>query len=239
MPSSTCRARTWRRRTRSGPRCSAGRSGTRGQGIRSSRRSCPPTARRTPTCSASTGRRGSTSTSSAMIDRDTARLEGLGASRGYRAAAWQVLASPAGLPFCVCEETWPHERPTAVAWPGGHRSRLVQLTVDVPADRYDLELEFWRAATDWADEDVDAPEFHRLVHRRAEPPPAAGPAARGRTTAPSRPAPTWTSARTTSTPRSSASDRSAPACSGRAMASSRSATPSACRSASPATTPTR
>jgi predicted enzyme related to lactoylglutathione lyase len=103
------------------------------------------------------------------VDRDTARLEGLGASRGYRAAAWQVLASPAGLPFCVCEETWPHERPTAVEWPGGHRSRLVQLTVDVPADRYDRELEFWRAATGWADEDVDAPEFHRLVHRRASP----------------------------------------------------------------------
>ena len=45
----------------------------------------------------------------------------------------------------------------------------MQLTVDVPADRYDRELEFWRAATGWADEDVDAPEFHRLVHRRASP----------------------------------------------------------------------
>jgi len=103
------------------------------------------------------------------LERDTARLEGLGATRGYRGAAWQVMASPAGLPFCVCQEAWPHERPTALAWPGGHRSRLVQLTVDVPADRYDRELVFWRAATGWADEDVDAPEFHRLVHRQESP----------------------------------------------------------------------
>jgi hypothetical protein len=79
------------------------------------------------------------------------------------------MASPAGLPFCVCAETWPHERPEPVAWPGGHRGRLVQLTVDVPADRYDRELEFWRAATGWADEVVDAPEFHRLVHRQESP----------------------------------------------------------------------
>ena len=34
---------------------------------------------------------------------------------------------------------------------------------------YDRELEFWRAATGWADEPVDAPEFHRLVHRRESP----------------------------------------------------------------------
>jgi catechol 2,3-dioxygenase-like lactoylglutathione lyase family enzyme len=103
------------------------------------------------------------------IERDTARLEELGATRVYRGAAWQAMASPAGLPFCVCAETWPHERPKAVTWPGGHRSRLVQLTVDVPNDQYDRELEFWRPATGWADEVVDAPEFHRLVHRRESP----------------------------------------------------------------------
>jgi predicted enzyme related to lactoylglutathione lyase len=102
------------------------------------------------------------------IERDTARLEGLGATRGHRGPAWQAMASPAGLPFCVCAEKQPHERPTAVAW-AGHRSRLVQLTVDVPADRYDAELQFWRAATGWADEEVDAPEFHRLVHRSESP----------------------------------------------------------------------
>jgi predicted enzyme related to lactoylglutathione lyase len=103
------------------------------------------------------------------IERDTTRLEELGATRAYRGAAWQAMASPAGLPFCVCAEAWPHERPEPVDWPGGHRSRLVQLTADVPARQYDRELAFWRAATGWADEAVDAPEFHRLVHRRESP----------------------------------------------------------------------
>lgn len=103
------------------------------------------------------------------VERDTARLEDLGATRGYRGAAWQVMASPAGLPFCVCQEAWPHERPEAVAWPDGHRSRLVQVCIDVPGERYDEELRFWRAATGWADEPVDAPEFHRLVRRDESP----------------------------------------------------------------------
>jgi catechol 2,3-dioxygenase-like lactoylglutathione lyase family enzyme len=103
------------------------------------------------------------------IERDTARLEKLGATPVYRGAAWQALTSPAGLPFCVCAESWPHERPQPVAWPGGYRSRLVQLTIDVPGELYAGELDFWRAATGWADEAVDAPEFHRLVHRAESP----------------------------------------------------------------------
>lgn len=103
------------------------------------------------------------------LDVDTARLERLGAVRAHPGDGWQAMTSPAGLPFCVCAESWPHRRPGATTWPGGHRSRLVQLCVDVPADRYDPELEFWRSATGWADEPVDAPEFSRLVHRAGSP----------------------------------------------------------------------
>jgi Glyoxalase-like domain len=103
------------------------------------------------------------------LDRDTARLEGLGATRQMRGDAWQVMRSPAGLPFCVCQESWPHERPGAVTWPGGQRSRLVQLCIDLPPQRHDAELQFWRAATGWADEPVGGPEFHRLVHRTESP----------------------------------------------------------------------
>lgn len=105
------------------------------------------------------------------VEPEAARLEALGAARLHRGDGWQVLTSPAGLPFCVCGcgELEPHGRPEAVTWPGGHRSRLVQLCVDVPAQHYDQELAFWRAATGWADEPVDAPEFHRLVHRGQSP----------------------------------------------------------------------
>ena len=100
----------------------------------------------------------------------SARLEELGATRGPTRDWWQVMSSPAGLPFCLCDERWPHHRPGAVSFPDGHRSRVVQLCVDVPADHYDAEFAFWRAATGWADEAVDAPEFQRLVHRAESPP---------------------------------------------------------------------
>lgn len=103
------------------------------------------------------------------LDRDTARLESLGATREHPGDGWYAMTSPSGLPFCVCDESWPHRRPGAAAWPARHRSRLVQLCVDVPAPRYDAELQFWRAATGWADEPAHAPEFHRLVHRADSP----------------------------------------------------------------------
>lgn len=103
------------------------------------------------------------------VERDTARLEAFGATREHRGDGWQVMTSPAGLPFCVCGEPAPRERPEAMAWSGGHCSRLVQLCVDVPQQRYETELVFWRAATGWADEPVTAPEFHRLVHRSRSP----------------------------------------------------------------------
>jgi hypothetical protein len=103
------------------------------------------------------------------LDVDPARLERLGAVRGHPGDGWQVMTSPAGLPFCVCAESSPHQRPAATTWPDGHRSRLVQLCVDVPPERYDTELEFWRSATGWPDERVDSPEFRRLVHRSESP----------------------------------------------------------------------
>lgn len=102
-------------------------------------------------------------------ERDPARLEALGATREHRGDGWQVMTSPAGLPFCVCGESSTPTRPSAAYWPEGHRSRLVQLCIDVPAEQYDDELVFWRAATGWTDEPDNAPEFHRLVHHPQSP----------------------------------------------------------------------
>lgn len=103
------------------------------------------------------------------LGADTARLQQLGALSGRRGDGWQGMTSPAGLPFCVCEESWPHERPGAAGWPGGHRSRVVQVSIDVPSECHDAELSFWQAATGWADEPVRRPEFRRLVQRRESP----------------------------------------------------------------------
>lgn len=104
------------------------------------------------------------------VASDTERVERLGARRIAPGDQWwYVMSSPAGLPFCVCTEVAPHSRPGAAAWPDGHRSRIVQLCVDVPEHSYGAEIDFWRAATGWDDEPVDAAEFHRLVHRSASP----------------------------------------------------------------------
>ncbi len=103
------------------------------------------------------------------IEPETARLQELGAARGRRGDAWQAMSSPGGLPFCVCDEPWQHRRPASSGWPDRHRSRLVQLCVDAPAELHQAELDFWRAATGWDEEPVNSPEFHRLVHRDTSP----------------------------------------------------------------------
>jgi hypothetical protein len=81
------------------------------------------------------------------------------------------LTPPDGMPYVHVQtiEGPAHARPGPATWPDGHRSRVVQLCVDVPSSSYDAEVAFWRAATGWADEPVDAPEFHRLVHRASSP----------------------------------------------------------------------
>jgi predicted enzyme related to lactoylglutathione lyase len=96
-------------------------------------------------------------------DSDTARLEQLGAARQWRGERWQVMSSPAGLPFCIYGPVSVWTLPGPTVWPDGHRSRINQLCINVPADQYDTELTFWQAATGLADE-RHAAGFHRLVH---------------------------------------------------------------------------
>src|SRR5690348_11873252 len=78
----------------------------------------------------------------------------LGAALVGEQARWRTLRSPGGLPFCVLRAT-EHEPPQPVAYPDGHRARMVQICVDSPASRHDAEVAFWRAllAGRWADSD--------------------------------------------------------------------------------------
>lgn len=84
-------------------------------------------------------------------DLDTARdaLRDLGAEAAPRTAEWQVMRSPGGLPFCLCREPAAGVRPAGTQHADGHRSRLVQVCIDAPADLFDRESAFWRAATGW------------------------------------------------------------------------------------------
>jgi predicted enzyme related to lactoylglutathione lyase len=95
------------------------------------------------------------------IDAEAARLEGLGARRHRRHPWWQVMGSPGGLPFCLCGDP-DRARPGPMHWPGGHRSRVVQVCVDIPAAIYDSELAFWQRATGWRPTPVGRPEYDRL-----------------------------------------------------------------------------
>jgi predicted enzyme related to lactoylglutathione lyase len=97
------------------------------------------------------------------VDAETARLVGLGAVAGVRERWWQVLASPGGLPFCLVTETPGRSCPAPVRWPGGQRSRVDQLVLDVPADRYDAECRFWPETTGWTPQTCDRPEALRLL----------------------------------------------------------------------------
>lgn len=57
---------------------------------------------------------------------------------------WTSMRSPGGLPFCVLPAR-AHRPPQPVTWPGGHRSRLVQVCIDSPVAVHDDEVAFWRA----------------------------------------------------------------------------------------------
>lgn len=66
------------------------------------------------------------------------------AEQGYA-----VLRSPGGFPFCLVTARTV-VRASATTWPGGHRSAVDQVCLDVPPDLWDAELAFWRGLTGWS-----------------------------------------------------------------------------------------
>jgi hypothetical protein len=98
----------------------------------------------------------------ADVDADAARLVELGAQRRRRHEWWQVMTSPGGLIFCLVGNP-NRARPGPTIWPDGHRSRVVQVCADVPAESYDGELAFWRAATGWQHQPGRRSEYDKLI----------------------------------------------------------------------------
>ena len=86
------------------------------------------------------------------------RLVDLGASWVRETAAWTTLRSPGGLPVCLVRAR-PRRRPAARTWPSGGTSRLVQVCLDCPPAQAEAEARFWAAATGWAWQADDSPEF--------------------------------------------------------------------------------
>lgn len=72
-----------------------------------------------------------------------------------------VLRSPGGFVFCLVSHA-DSVRPAPAVWPDGNRSQVDQVCLDIPPERYDVEVAFWQALTGWEHEpDIDR-EFARL-----------------------------------------------------------------------------
>lgn len=96
------------------------------------------------------------------------RAAALGA-REVADLGYVVMASPGGFPFCFV--THPSSAPApATTWPGGHRSVVDQVCLDIPAELYVREARFWREVT--GRELAGSPghaEFQRLVRPDDQP----------------------------------------------------------------------
>jgi hypothetical protein len=76
-------------------------------------------------------------------------------------AGYVVVRSPGGLVFCFVSRP-ASRRPTPTTWPGGNRSQVDQLCLDVPPAAYGVEVSFWRGLTGWDLTDLEETEFERL-----------------------------------------------------------------------------
>ncbi|HEX6151055.1 VOC family protein [Nocardioides sp.] len=72
-----------------------------------------------------------------------------------------VMRSPGGFTFCFVAHPAPQPAP-ASTWPGGHRSLVDQVCLDIPSSGFDREVDFWLAVTGRDLVDSIRPEFGRL-----------------------------------------------------------------------------
>jgi hypothetical protein len=101
----------------------------------------------------------------------------LGAEPVADHGSWLVLRSPAGQLFCAVRWHREYRRPPVYAG-----TRLDQIAIDIPAESYETETEFWTELTGWSVRTGSRPEFRVvqspdelpiriLLHRLAEPRP--------------------------------------------------------------------
>jgi hypothetical protein len=91
------------------------------------------------------------------------RAVGLGAVAVLDDGELVVLRSPAGIAFCLVPWHGERVRPEPAHWPGGGRSVVDQLCLDIPAGGFDAEADFWADLTGWARRAGSLPEFDFLV----------------------------------------------------------------------------
>jgi glyoxalase superfamily protein len=74
-----------------------------------------------------------------------------------------IVDSPGGFTFCFVP--WEDERtvPGPLLTDGAGASRVAQLTLDVPPERYEREIAFWAALTGWVPRPGPVPEYTFLA----------------------------------------------------------------------------
>jgi hypothetical protein len=81
---------------------------------------------------------------------------------------FEVRRSPGGFPFCHVSGN-ESARPAPSTWPGGNRSLVDQVCLDIPPEVYDAECEFWANTTGWDLLAGGRPEFRRLRKPAGQP----------------------------------------------------------------------
>ncbi len=82
---------------------------------------------------------------------------------------FEVLASPSGFAYCQVPESQ-SGRPRPTVWPGGHRSVVDTICLDIPPSRFDEECAFWSDRTGWPLVEIpNAPEFLAVRRPREQP----------------------------------------------------------------------
>ncbi len=82
---------------------------------------------------------------------------------------FRVLRSPAGIAYCEVSEVL-SVRPRPATWPGGHRSLVDQVCLDIPPSLFDEECAFWVDRTGWPLADFTSkPEFRAVVRPQDQP----------------------------------------------------------------------
>ncbi len=105
------------------------------------------------------------------VEGTAGRAATLGALTKEARPSFCVMASPAGLPFCLVAaptDEW-FERPPPTGWPGGHQSLVDQVCIDIAPGSFSDEATFWAALTGWERRPGSRPEFEYLVRPRENP----------------------------------------------------------------------
>ena len=95
------------------------------------------------------------------LDEASAEAVRLGATEVHRERDVIVMRSPAGFTFCLT--SWRNAGSAMSQVRGGEPDLLDQVCLDIPAEAYAREVDFWESLTSWPTRPGSLPEFVSLT----------------------------------------------------------------------------